>query len=148
MAILNIFKKRKKIEENVKKEEKVEKKIKPKARPKEVKVEKPSEAVTPKVKKEVKVGEAWKLLKSPHVTEKAADLTKKNQYIFKVFPKANKVQIKKAIEALYGINVISVKIINVSPKKRKLGKISGWRKRYKKAIIKIKEGQKIEVLPR
>jgi large subunit ribosomal protein L23 len=87
-------------------------------------------------------------LKSPHITEKASDLTKVNQYIFKVFPRANKTEIKKAVENLYGVNVISVKIINIPPKRRTLGRISGWRKGYKKAIVKIKEGQKIELLPR
>jgi len=43
---------------------------------------------------------------------------------------------------------LGVKIINLPPKKRRLGKIRGWRKGYKKAIVRIKEGQKIEVLPR
>jgi len=44
--------------------------------------------------------------------------------------------------------VMDVKIINVPAKERRLGRISGWKKGFKKAIIKIKEGQKIEVLPR
>ncbi len=89
-----------------------------------------------------------KILKIPQTTEKATNLAEKNQYVFKVYPKTNKVEIKKAIENLYGVDVISVKIISVPRKKRKLGRISGWRKGYKKAIVRIKEGQKIEVLPR
>ena len=92
--------------------------------------------------------EVEKILKSPHVTEKATDLTKKNQYIFKVYPDANKTEIKKAIENLYGVDVLEVKIISIPRKRRRLGRISGWRKGYKKAIVKIKEGQKIEVMPR
>ena len=90
----------------------------------------------------------YRILKTPQVTEKATDLSKTNQYVFKVFPQANKTEVKKAIENLYGVNVISVKIIKIPSKKRRLGRISGWRKGYKKAIVKIKEGQKIEVLPR
>jgi len=43
---------------------------------------------------------------------------------------------------------MDVKIINVPAKRRRLGRISGWRKGYKKAIVRLKEGQKIEVLPR
>ena len=82
------------------------------------------------------------------MTEKATELAKKNQYVFKVWPRANKVEIKKAIEDIYGVDVVSVKIIKVPRKRRRLGRISGWRKGYKKAIVKIKEGQKIEVLPR
>lgn len=71
-----------------------------------------------------------------------------NKYVFKVFSKANKKEIKKDIEDSYGVDVENVKIINVPKKKRKLGKQKGWRKGYKKAVIKVKKGQKIEVLPR
>ena len=90
----------------------------------------------------------FKILIEPHITEKTTDLEKKNQYVFKVFPKANKTEIKKAIEDLYKVEVLDVKIINVPKKRRRLGRISGLKKGYKKAIVKIKEGQKIEVLPR
>lgn len=89
-----------------------------------------------------------KVLKTPQVTEKASDLTKSNQYVFKVFPRANKTAIKRAIEDLYNVDVIDVKIVKTPRKRRKLGRISGWRQGHKKAIVKIKEGQKIEVLPR
>jgi len=138
MALRNIFKRKLK-----------EKPAQPIEKPKEeIPLEKPVEVKPPKVKREVKVGEAYRILKTPQVTEKATDLTKKNQYVFKVWPGANKVEIKKAIEDLYGVDVLDVKIIKVPRKKRRLGRISGWRKGYKKAIVKIKEGQKIEVLPR
>jgi large subunit ribosomal protein L23 len=147
MAILNIFKKQKKVEKKVKKEKKVEKKVKLKAKPKEIKVEKPLAVSVPKIK-EKKSGFAWKVLKTPHITEKASDLAEKNQYIFNVFPQTNKAQIKKAIEDLFGVEAVSVKIINVLAKKRRLGRISGFKSGYKKAIVKIKEGQKIEIMPR
>lgn len=88
------------------------------------------------------------MLKAPHITEKSTELTKRNQYVFKVLPEANKTEIKKAIESLYGVDVLSVRIINVPRKKRRFGRTFGWRPKYKKAIVKIKEGQKIEVLPR
>jgi len=130
MPILDIFKR--------KKPEVLEK-------PKEEKI---PEAKPAMVKKEKIIGEAYRILRAPHITEKATDLVKKNQYVFKVWPRANKVEIKKAIENLYGVEVVSVKIIKVPRKRRRLGRISGWRKGYKKAIVKIKKGQKIEVLPR
>ncbi len=91
---------------------------------------------------------AYRILSSPHITEKATDLSEKNKYIFKVSHKANKIEIKKAIKDVYGVNVIDVKIINVHRKKRKLGKQTGWKKGYKKAIIRVEEGQKIELLSR
>lgn len=107
--------------------------------------------VPPQIKKERKVishYQAYRILETPHVTEKATDFIAKNKYVFKVFPQANKVEIKKAIESFYGVDVLNVKIINIPPKKRRLGKQKGWREGYKKAIVRIKEGQKIEVLPR
>jgi len=94
------------------------------------------------------VAKSDKILISPRITEKATAISQKNQYVFKVFPKANKTEIKKAIEDLYKVEVLDVKIINVPAKRRRLGRISGWKKGYKKAIVKIKKGQKIEVLPR
>ena len=120
-------------------------------KPKEIKEEKPLEAVEvrpPQAKREKVIGEAYRILKTPQVTEKATDLVKKNQYVFKVYSRTNKNEVKKAIESVYGVDVISVRVINVPAKRRRLGRQRGWRKGYKKAIVKIKQGQKIEVLPR
>jgi len=135
-----------------------EKVVRPKEEIKEIKIEKPVEApkgvvkrqlyYPSRVKKEIKVGEAYRVLKGPQVTEKATDLTKKNQYVFKIWPEVNKAEVKRAIEDLYGVDVLSVKTINVPSRQRRLGRIKGWRSGYKKAIVKIREGQKIEVLPR
>jgi len=121
------------------KEKEVEKKEEKKVK------EKPVELRIPKEKK---LGSAFRVLKTPHITEKATRSAEKNRYVFKIYPRTNKTEIKKAIEDLYGVNVLSVKIIRVPSKRRRLGRIQGWRKGYKKAIVKIKEGQKIEVLPR
>ncbi len=99
-------------------------------------------------KSEKKAGIGHQTLKFPHITEKATALAERNQHVFKVYPKANKIEIKKAIENIYGVDVISVKIINIPRRKRRLGKILGWRKGYKKAIVRVKEGQKIEIMPR
>ncbi|KKS91224.1 MAG: 50S ribosomal protein L23 [Parcubacteria group bacterium GW2011_GWF2_43_11] len=89
-----------------------------------------------------------KVLKWPHVTEKATDLTKVGQYIFNVYERANKPEIKKAVEDVYGVKVVSIKIIKIPPKRRRLGRIEGWRKAYKKAIVRLAQGQQIEILPR
>lgn len=138
MAILDIFKnKEKKIRKKVEKLEKIEKPaadLQPKA-------------VPHRAEKKI-LGEAYKILVKPHVTEKAGDLTSKNQYIFEVFPRSNKKQVKKAVEDVYGVDVADVHIINIHSKRRRLGRTEGWSGGYKKAIVRIKEGQKIEVLPR
>jgi large subunit ribosomal protein L23 len=133
MALLDIFKKKKKP---------AEKKPVDRAKPRQVKKAGPP----PKPKKVSEI--AYRVLKGLQVTEKATDLTKLNQYVFKVWPRANKTEIKKTIEDIYGVNVISVRIVNVPVKKRRLGRIEGERSGYKKAVVKIQEGQKIEVLPR
>jgi len=98
--------------------------------------------------KEKKIGLAWCVLKKAHVTEKSADLAAKNQYVFNVYPASNKNQVKKSVEDIYGVNVTSVNIINIPAKKRRLGKSRGWKSGYKKAIVKIKAGQEIELMPR
>lgn len=86
------------------------------------------------------------ILLSPHVTEKATMISANNQYVFKVFPRANKIEIKKAIESFYRVKVTDVKIINVGGKVRRSGRGRGWKKGYKKAIIKLAAGQKIEAV--
>jgi large subunit ribosomal protein L23 len=103
------------------------------------------DAKNSKVKKN---GSAWKVLKIPHITEKATDLSGANQYVFNVYPNSNKKEVKNEVENVYGVNVVSVNIINVPEKKRRLGKTKGVKAGYKKAIVRIKAGQKIEVMPR
>jgi len=138
MSLFNIFKKKKKKPEKKIEEKKIEKKEekKPEAHPR------------PRDKQE-KLTSAYKVLASPHVTEKATKLSESNQYVFKVLPKSNKIEIKKAIESLYGVEVEKVRVINIHKKKRRVGKTrEGWKKGYKKAIVEIKKGQKIEIMPR
>jgi large subunit ribosomal protein L23 len=89
------------------------------------------------------------LLKFPHITEKAAFLAEKNnQYVFRVTDNANKKEIKKAVEDIFGVEVEKVRIANI-PSKRKIVKgIEGSKKGYKKAIVQVKQGQKIEIVSR
>lgn len=96
-------------------------------------------------KKEKKQNPTPKALVSPHITEKATNLNEENKYVFKIQPKANKIEVKNAIESFYGVDVIDVRIINIPRKKKKTGRATGWVKGYKKSIVKIKEGQKIEI---
>jgi large subunit ribosomal protein L23 len=88
------------------------------------------------------------ILKEPHITEKATDLTNYNQYIFRVYKNANKIQVKKAVEEIYNVDVVNVRIINTKEKKIRLGRFEGTKPGFKKAIVKLKEGQKIEIFPR
>jgi len=113
------------------------------------KVEKKPEVKTEKLsvtKKTATSVFSYDAIKKPHISEKATDLSEKDQYIFEVSPNYNKHEIAKSVEGIYGVNVLSVNVIKIPAKKRRLGKTEGFRKAYKKAIVKIKEGQKIEIL--
>ena len=102
MAIFDVLKKKKRKEMPKEKIEKVE-------RPREVQVKK-----SKRKKKVKKISEIpYRILKAPHITEKATALAQQNQYVFKVYPRANKPEIKKAIKSLYDVEIVSVKIINV-----------------------------------
>jgi len=89
---------------------------------------------------------SYEAIRKPHISEKASYLAEKDQYIFEVSPNYNKNEIKKSVEGIYGVDVLSVNIIRIPAKKRRVGRTEGFRKAYKKAVIKIKEGQKIEIL--
>ncbi|MSU60487.1 MAG: 50S ribosomal protein L23 [Candidatus Staskawiczbacteria bacterium] len=99
---------------------------------------------TPKVS--LKEGKfSYSVIKEPHISEKATYLGDENKYAFKVYGNANKVEIKKSVEGIYGVNVLAVNVITIPNKKRRMGKTEGFKKGYKKALVTIKEGQKIEI---
>jgi len=86
------------------------------------------------------------IIKSPIVTEKSSDLAQnKNTITFSVDPKANKVQIKQAVESIFNVKVESINTINVRPKRKRVGKYVGQTSKVKKAIVKLKEGSSIEL---
>ena len=86
----------------------------------------------------------------PIVTEKQTAITDKfpNRYGFRVSPDANKLEIKKAVEVMYGVNVVSVNTMNYAGKKKsrytKSGIINGKTSAFKKAIVTLKEGETID----
>ena len=67
-----------------------------------------------------------------------------NQVTFLVDPHANKIEIKRVVEGLFKVNVLSVHTISVKGKVKRMGRFSGKRKDFKKAIITLKEGDRIE----
>ena len=71
----------------------------------------------------------------------------KNKYVFRVARTANKRQIKIAVEEAYSVTVKKVWTINVKGKMRQLGRTTGWKPGYKKAVVELKAGQTIEILP-
>ena len=85
------------------------------------------------------------IIKAPVVTEKTNNLASQNVYVFKVDKKANKTQIKQAIEKQWKVKVLSVNTVNAQAKKRRVGKYTGYTASYKKAYVKLKEGSSIEL---
>lgn len=85
------------------------------------------------------------LIKGPIMTEKSAGLAQNNVITFSVDPKANKTQIKQAIEKVFNVKVESVNTVNVRPRKKRVGKYTGYTSKVKKAIVKLQEGSSIEL---
>ena len=85
------------------------------------------------------------VIKAPIITEKTSDLANNNTVVFSVDPRANKTQIKQAVEAIFDVKVDSVNTINVKPKTKRVGRYAGKTNRMKKAIVKLKEGSSIEL---
>lgn len=85
------------------------------------------------------------LIKYPIITDKATKLLESNQYTFAVDSKSNKIQIKKAIEYLFNVKVISINTATPSIKQRRIGKFTGNKSQYKKAILTLAVGNSINL---
>ena len=89
----------------------------------------------------------YAVIKKPIITERSAYLKERgNKIIFQVEVNANKRDIKKAVEKVFNVNVMDVNTLNVKGKVKRFGKSFGKRPDWKKAIVTLKEGDKIELL--
>ena len=83
---------------------------------------------------------------APVITEKSQiAISENNVYTFKVSKDANKTQIKQAIEKKFNVKVLNVNTVTVRPKKKRVGKYTGYTNKVKKAIVTLKEGSSIEL---
>lgn len=82
---------------------------------------------------------------APVITEKSATQAEANVYTFKVAASANKIEIKKAIEAAYNVKVVKVNTLNTKAKDKRVGRYTGKTQTYKKAFITLADGDKIEL---
>ena len=85
------------------------------------------------------------VLRDAHTTEKTAAAAFGDVYVFKVAPGANKITVKKAVEAAHQVSVVAVRMLNTAQKARVRGRIIGWKAGFKKAMVTIKKGEKIEI---
>jgi large subunit ribosomal protein L23 len=93
----------------------------------------------------VKRPELFSLLQGPHLSEKAARSSEKGVYVFNVALKAEKIAIKKAVEAMYNVQVVSVRTVRLQGKPVYRGRRPGARSAHKKAVVTLKPGQTINL---
>lgn len=147
MSLLDIFKKRKS-----KKEKSRELSYKEKQRSSSRAQEKPLKASNrsdkpgvARIDQGAEGGERYAhLIARPRITEKASFITSDGAYTFDVSPRANKSEIKKAIREIYKVNPIKVNVINMKPKRVMVRNRPGTRGGGKKAVVYLKEGERIE----
>jgi large subunit ribosomal protein L23 len=91
------------------------------------------------------VKEAHQIIKRPLITEKSTRQKEEgNQIAFVVDPKANKIEIRQAVEKLFKVKVLRVRTMNLVGKRKRLGRFFGWQSDWKKAIVTLREGDRIE----
>lgn len=81
----------------------------------------------------------------PLITEKSTQLIELNKYTFEVKQGSNKVEVKKAVEEIWGVKVVNVNMINTQRKTRRVGKYEGLRPAVQKAVVTLAEGDKLDV---
>jgi len=85
------------------------------------------------------------ILLAPVVSEKSYSLIEENKYSFRVHPKAHKTQVRQAVEELFDVTVVAVNVLKVQPKPKRRGLHRGTRPGWKKAIVQLAEGDRIEI---
>jgi large subunit ribosomal protein L23 len=88
---------------------------------------------------------AGQIVLAPIVSEKSYHGSVHGVYTFRVHPDAHKTQIRQAVEELFEVNVLRVNVIKVQAKPKRRGQIRGQKPGWKKAVVKLKPGQTIEV---
>ena len=89
----------------------------------------------------------YSIIREPMLTEKCHDLKEKyNQVAFRVERKANKVQVKEAVEKIFKVKVKRVNVMRMNGKKKRLGRHTGKRADWKKAVVTLMPGESIEII--
>lgn len=88
---------------------------------------------------------SYQIVLSPHITEKGTMMSDKNKYVFRIAGGANKTEVKKAVESLYKVEVAKVHVSYAQSKLRRVGRHEGQKSGFKKAIVTLKEGSKIDI---
>lgn len=101
----------------------------------------------PKMLDVIHSGLANKGLIVPRISEKAGFVSRFNQYIFTIYGKLNKIEVKKAIEKMYGVKIANINMVQVRGKSRTFRRQTGQRSDFKKAVITLtKDSKKIDLV--
>jgi large subunit ribosomal protein L23 len=85
------------------------------------------------------------IIRRPVITERASDLQEKHgKYVFEVLADANKIDIRRAIESMFDVDVVKVNTSNMHGKLKRLGRFQGRRSNWKKAVVTLAEGHNID----
>lgn len=87
----------------------------------------------------------YQVIRSVLVTEKGTQMAPENKYLFRVDPRANKIMIRKAVEEIYKVKVQGIRTATVQGKTRRIRTREGRTPSWKKAIVTLKEGEKIDL---
>lgn len=91
------------------------------------------------------MADARSIIIRPIVSERSYDMIELNRYTFEVAKTAKKIEIAKAVEEIFDVNVTNVNTLNVKPKKKRVRRQAGYTRSWKKAIVTIAEGESIEL---
>jgi len=112
----------------------------------EAKAKTKAKAAKPGKKKPAKTPvRAYRVLLRPVITEKAADQGVLNKYVFEVAKNANKIDVSKAVEEVYGVRPKAVNVVSMRGKNVRFGRIRGRRSDWKKAVVTLPEGKSISI---
>ena len=89
--------------------------------------------------------EIYQIIKRPLVTEKTTLAKEANKYHFEVDRRANKIEIGQAVEKLFKVKVLNVRTMNMAGKKKRVGRVLGRKRDWKKAIVTLAPGSSIEI---
>jgi large subunit ribosomal protein L23 len=90
--------------------------------------------------------EMWQVIVRPLITEKNTSQVAEGKYTFEVARSANKIQIREAVQKIFKVDVTAVNVMNVRGKERGIGRNKGVAPNWRKAVVTLKEGQRIEDL--
>lgn len=87
----------------------------------------------------------YRIIRRGLITEKSTAAKDENKYVFEVDRRANKIEVTKAVEKLFKVKVIDVHVMNVTGKKKRIGRILGEKRSWKKAVVTLAPGSRIEI---